>query len=139
VPPARLGRLPNPQRRHLRPQTHPPRHLETLLVAARHDNVYLDISGHRPSRMATPGFGWEPLITLGASSLRHRILFGTCTWLTPQPANLLATEGILDVALDVAKRAEPPGTACADRGMGHAARPPDLVCAAVVNRALTGW
>jgi hypothetical protein len=66
--------------------------LETLLVAARHDNVYLDISGHRPSRMATPGFGWEPLITLGASSLRHRILFGTCTWLTPQPANLLATE-----------------------------------------------
>jgi predicted TIM-barrel fold metal-dependent hydrolase len=76
--------------------------LETLLVAARHDNVYLDISGHRPSRMATPGFGWEPLITLGSSSLRHRILFGTCSWLSPQPANLLATEVADLVGDDVA-------------------------------------
>jgi uncharacterized protein len=43
-----------------------------------------------------------PLITSGSSSLRHRILFGTCSWLSPQPANLLATEVIDLVGHDVA-------------------------------------
>jgi hypothetical protein len=39
---------------------------------------------------------------LGASSRRHRILFGTCTWLSPEPANLLATEVVGLVGDDVA-------------------------------------
>lgn len=76
--------------------------LETLLCAARHENVYLEISGHRPKRMTSPGFGWEPLVQLGASSLRHRILFGTATWLSPKPVNALADEVAALVGADVA-------------------------------------
>jgi len=76
--------------------------LETLLVAVRHENVYLDISGHRATRMALSGFGWEPLRKLGAESLRDRVLFGTCSWLSPEPTSVLAAE-ILDlVGADVA-------------------------------------
>jgi predicted TIM-barrel fold metal-dependent hydrolase len=71
-------------------------------VAARHDNVYLEISGHRPARMTTQGFGWEPLIRLGTERLRHRILFGTATWLSPKGPNALATEVVDLVGPDVA-------------------------------------
>jgi hypothetical protein len=76
--------------------------LETLLVAARHPNVYLDISGHRAARMTSPGFGWEPLLKMGTDSLRDRILFGTCTWLSPKPPNVLAAEIADLVGADVA-------------------------------------
>ena len=50
---------------------------EMMAVAWRHINVLLDISAIRPRYLATPGGGWEPLMTYGNSVLLDRIVFGT--------------------------------------------------------------
>jgi len=50
---------------------------EMMAVAWRHKNVLLDISAIRPQYLATPGGGWEPLMTYGNTMLQDRIVFGT--------------------------------------------------------------
>lgn len=61
--------------------------LEMVAIAQRHRNVYLEISTHRPERMAQPGSGWEPLLLYGRSTLRHRVLFGSMTWVNAAPVH----------------------------------------------------
>ena len=50
---------------------------EMIAVAWRHQNVMIDISAIRPKYLATPGGGWETLMTYGNSMLQDRIIFGT--------------------------------------------------------------
>jgi uncharacterized protein len=66
--------------------------LDMLTVAARHENVLLEISSHRPQHMARPGSGWEPLLHYGRGLSRSKIMFGTSTWVNPVPAATLAAE-----------------------------------------------
>jgi predicted TIM-barrel fold metal-dependent hydrolase len=63
-----------------------------LMIAARHENVLLEISSHRPKNMAHPGAGWEPLLYYGRGPSRHKIMFGTSTWVNPVPIATLAAE-----------------------------------------------
>lgn len=65
---------------------------EMLAVAQRHPNVYLEFSSHRPSRMAARGSGWEALLTLGAASVRSRVLFGSTSWTQASTPARLAAE-----------------------------------------------
>ncbi|MEU8796423.1 amidohydrolase family protein [Spirillospora sp. NPDC048819] len=65
---------------------------EMLAVAQRHANVHLEFSSHRPSRMAARGSGWEPLLTLGATSVRDRVLFGSTSWTQARTPAALAAE-----------------------------------------------
>lgn len=66
--------------------------MDTLVTAARHRHVYLEFSSHRPRRMAAPGSGWLPLLHHATSLARHRVMFGTSTWVNPTPARTLADE-----------------------------------------------
>lgn len=66
--------------------------LETISVASRHDNVFLEISSHRAKHMSARGSGWEPLLRFGPSSMRNKVLFGTSTWVNPVPVKTLAEE-----------------------------------------------
>ncbi len=66
--------------------------METLLTAARHPRVYLEFSSHRARNMASPGSGWEPLLHHARTLARHRVLFGTSTWVNPLPVGVLAAE-----------------------------------------------
>ncbi|MDX3072644.1 amidohydrolase family protein [Streptomyces sp. NPDC088354] len=65
---------------------------DMLLTAARHPGVYLEFSSHRPRRMPAPGSGWAPLLHHATSLARHRVLFGTSTWVNPVPVAVLADE-----------------------------------------------
>ncbi|MEU0487568.1 amidohydrolase family protein, partial [Streptosporangium sp. NPDC006013] len=77
---------------------------EMLAVAQRHPNVYLEFSSHRPSRMATRGSGWEALLTLGAASVRSRVLFGSTSWTQAStPARLAAEVTRLGLPDDVVR------------------------------------
>ncbi|NGO11590.1 amidohydrolase [Streptomyces sp. HC44] len=53
---------------------------EMISVAQRHPNVRVEFSTHRPSWMAQPGSGWEPLLLYGRGTLRRKVMFGTATW-----------------------------------------------------------
>jgi predicted TIM-barrel fold metal-dependent hydrolase len=50
---------------------------ESIAVAWRHPNVFLEIGGVAPKYIAMPGTGWEPLLTYANSLLQDRILFAT--------------------------------------------------------------
>jgi hypothetical protein len=50
---------------------------EAVALAWRHPNVFIDISAVRPKYFATPGSGWEMLLTYGGSILQDKILFAT--------------------------------------------------------------
>ena len=39
--------------------------LESVLLAWKYPNVYLELAAHRPKYLATPGTGWEPLLRYG--------------------------------------------------------------------------
>jgi len=66
--------------------------LDTVAIAMRHPNVHIDISTHRPGRMAVPGSGWEPLLCYGRGPLRDRVLFGTARWAHAVPTGVLVRE-----------------------------------------------
>ena len=50
---------------------------ESVAVAWRNPNVYLEIGGIAPKYMAMPGTGWDPLIIYANSLLQDRVLFAT--------------------------------------------------------------
>jgi predicted TIM-barrel fold metal-dependent hydrolase len=52
---------------------------DMMMVAWRHENVYLDISAHRPKHMTIPDSGWGPLLYWGNRMLSSRVVFGS-TW-----------------------------------------------------------
>lgn len=51
--------------------------LEMVGVARRHENVYIELSGHRPKYFAAENSGWGPLMRFGRSLLKNQVLFGT--------------------------------------------------------------
>ncbi|MBX3579511.1 MAG: amidohydrolase [Rhizobiaceae bacterium] len=53
--------------------------LEAVMVTWRHQNVFLDISAHRPRHFTIPGSGWEPLMQFGPRAIQDKIIFGS-TW-----------------------------------------------------------
>jgi uncharacterized protein len=52
---------------------------DMMMVAWRHENIYLDISAHRPKHMTIPDSGWSPLLYWGNRMLSNRVVFGS-TW-----------------------------------------------------------
>jgi uncharacterized protein len=66
--------------------------LEMVAVLQRHPNVYLEISSHRPSEMAMPGSGWEPVLHYATTTIRHKVLFGSLTWVHGLSTGVLAGE-----------------------------------------------
>ena len=65
---------------------------EMLAVAARHEHVYLELSSHRPSRLAEQGAGFAPLFSASHPAARRRVLFGSATWTQGQTPRALADE-----------------------------------------------
>ncbi len=65
---------------------------EMVSVCQRHPNVYLEFSSFRPSQMAQPGSGWEPLLSHGASTIRSKVLFGSIDWIHGMTPRSLADE-----------------------------------------------
>ena len=66
--------------------------LEACLLAWKHENVYLELAAHRPKYMARPGTGWEPLFRFGPNQLRHKVLYGTGSFLLGVPPSQLIAE-----------------------------------------------
>ncbi|MBB4660650.1 amidohydrolase family protein [Conexibacter arvalis] len=66
--------------------------LEMVSICQRHVNVHLEISSHRPARMAIAGSGWEPLLAHGATTIRSKVLFGTMSWVHDCSIRELADE-----------------------------------------------
>lgn len=52
---------------------------ETVAIAWRHNNVWIETSAFRPKNIFTPGSGWEPVVYYGQRVLKERMLFGS-TW-----------------------------------------------------------
>jgi predicted TIM-barrel fold metal-dependent hydrolase len=50
---------------------------ESVAVAWRNPNIYLEIGGIAPKYIAMQGTGWEPLLTYANSLLQDRVLFAT--------------------------------------------------------------
>lgn len=64
---------------------------EALLVAARHPRVFLEFSSHRPKNIAREP-EWHALRQAARGPLRHKVMFGTSTWVNPYSTRLLAEE-----------------------------------------------
>ncbi|MEH7380421.1 amidohydrolase family protein [Bacillus sp. JJ1533] len=60
---------------------------DLVAISWKRNNVYIDISGHRPKYFNKPGSGWEFLLNYGNSVISNKVLFGS-TWhlmgLTPE-------------------------------------------------------
>ena len=63
-----------------------------VAAAWRHENLYIDPSGHRWKYLATPNSGWEMLLHFGNSVLQDKILFGTDWPLMPLSLKEIAAE-----------------------------------------------
>jgi uncharacterized protein len=50
---------------------------DMVMVAWRHENVYIDLSTHRPGQFTNPAMGWAPLLHFGDRALADRVVFGS--------------------------------------------------------------
>ena len=50
---------------------------EMAAVAWRHENVYIEVSGHRNKYMVGPGSAWESLFYYGNGPLKEKIVWGS--------------------------------------------------------------
>jgi len=76
--------------------------LESVLLAWKYPNVYLELAAHRPRYLAEPGTGWEPLLRFGQNTIRDKVLFGTGWFLLGRPPVQITDEfRALPVAPDV--------------------------------------
>lgn len=50
---------------------------EMVAVAWHHENVYIELSGHRAKHMAKEGSGWSSLFNYGSGPLRSRLVWGS--------------------------------------------------------------
>jgi hypothetical protein len=66
--------------------------LESVLLAWKYPNVYLELAAHRPRYLAQPGTGWEPLLRFGQSTIRDKVLFGTGWFLLNRPLRQITDE-----------------------------------------------
>jgi hypothetical protein len=51
--------------------------LEAVLLAWKHERVFLELAAHRPKYLAEPGTGWEPLLRFGQTTVQDKVIFGT--------------------------------------------------------------
>jgi len=51
--------------------------LEAVLLAWKHEHVYLELAAHRPKYLSEPGTGWEPLMRFGQTTIADKVLFGS--------------------------------------------------------------
>lgn len=77
--------------------------LEMVALCQRHRHVYLELSTHRAPHMAAAGSGWEPLLCYGATTIRRKVLFGSCEWVHGRSVRALADE-YRELPLDAATR-----------------------------------
>lgn len=66
--------------------------LDTMMVAWRHPNVYLDLSAHRPRHFTVPESGFGPLLYYGDRMLADRVVFGSTFTLLGTTIRELADE-----------------------------------------------
>jgi uncharacterized protein len=66
--------------------------LEACLVAWKHPNVYLELGAHRPRYFTTTGAGWEPLLQYGATTIAHKVCYGSGAFLMGRPYRTLVDE-----------------------------------------------
>jgi predicted TIM-barrel fold metal-dependent hydrolase len=79
--------------------------LESVLLAWKYPNVWLELAAHRPRYFAEPGTGWEPLMRYGQSTIADKVLFGTGWFLLGRPpADLVAEFRNLPVKPGVMER-----------------------------------
>ncbi|MCW0211919.1 MAG: amidohydrolase family protein [Pseudonocardia sp.] len=75
---------------------------DMMMVTWRHENVYVDLSAHRPRTFTRPNSGWESLLQFGNRQLADRVLFAsTWTLLGVPPADLVAEVRALPLKDDV--------------------------------------
>lgn len=74
---------------------------DMMMVAWRHEHVYVDLSAHRPRTFARPNSGWEALLRFGNRQLADRVLFASTWTLLGVPPATLAAE-VRDLPLDEA-------------------------------------
>jgi predicted TIM-barrel fold metal-dependent hydrolase len=53
---------------------------EMVALAWKHENLYLDLSAHRPKYITKQGSGWEMLLHFGNTTIQDKVLFGS-DWL----------------------------------------------------------
>jgi hypothetical protein len=66
--------------------------LESVLLAWKYPNVYLELAAHRPKYLAEPGTGWEPLLRFGQNTIRDKVLWGTGAFLLGRPPGQILEE-----------------------------------------------
>jgi len=66
--------------------------LEAVLLAWKHERVYLELAAHRPKYLAQPGTGWEPLLRFGQTTIQDKVLFGTGWFLLGRPPAEITAE-----------------------------------------------
>jgi predicted TIM-barrel fold metal-dependent hydrolase len=59
--------------------------LEAVLLAWKHENVFLELAAHRPRYLAQTGTGWEPLLRFGQTTIQDKVLFGSGWFLLGRP------------------------------------------------------
>ncbi len=79
--------------------------LEAVLLAWKHERVYLELAAHRPKYIGEPGTGWEPLLRFGQSTIADKVLWGSGAFLLQRPiADLVAEFRALPVKPAVMER-----------------------------------
>ena len=66
--------------------------LEAVQLARKHENLYLELSAHRPKHIALPGTGWEPLLRFGPTTIVDKVLFGSGWFLLGRPPRSVVEE-----------------------------------------------
>jgi predicted TIM-barrel fold metal-dependent hydrolase len=79
--------------------------LEAVLLAWKHERVFVELAAHRPKYLAEAGTGWEPLMRFGQSTIADKVLFGTGWFLLGRPPVQVADEfRALPVRADVLEK-----------------------------------
>jgi predicted TIM-barrel fold metal-dependent hydrolase len=78
---------------------------DLMMIAWRHDNVFIDISAHRPAHMTIEEAGWAPLLYWGNRVLAERVVFGsTWTLMSRSPGELADEVRKLPLKQDVIEK-----------------------------------
>lgn len=65
---------------------------ETVALAWKHPNVYIDLSLMRAKYVGMPDSGWGPLVRYGNSVIQDKILFTSAWWILAMPLNEIIAE-----------------------------------------------
>jgi predicted TIM-barrel fold metal-dependent hydrolase len=79
--------------------------LEAVMLAWKHERVYLELAAHRPRYFAEPGTGWESLMRFGQTTIADKVLFGTGWFLLGRtPADVTDEFRRLPIRADVLEK-----------------------------------